>query len=304
MLLQCGNDPGQLRDLWQDYWKEFRGLQGTEFKAREFVPDAILESPVEYLFACLGVLRRCIAWEVQAEHSWHQYGRNRYENRGQIATYTSGNRYAPSIARCDIERMKDIYRNYAREREGPEISETFNQYLEELSYFEIVKTFSDKKFVVGNLKNIGDRREIIYNYCVRHDDYEAIFAHIDALFLDLLDDPLLPPWEFLNRVFRIQYWFIHIMPFYRGSLAVMNLFRYAMTAYYNHRARIWDRPLLPIVPTRKDYFPDLEALLNCLTEDDFVAGSMTEYYCVSFAVLCGDAGPVTNEDPEDPYVTP
>ena len=66
----------------------------------------------------------------------------------------------------------------------------------------------------------------------------------------------------------------------------MSFFRFIMTAYYNYRANGIGRPLLPIAPPLMDYFPDLEALFCCSTEDDFVDLSMTEIYCVNYTAYC------------------
>src|SRR5690606_30717237 len=110
-------------------------------------------------FSCLGVLRRTIAWSVNTEYDWPHYGLNRYLSCVRIATPTFGNRYAPSIRRCDINGMKSIYRQYALEREGKDVSEVYKQYLESIDYFEIIKTFDNRKICFGILKNISRESE-------------------------------------------------------------------------------------------------------------------------------------------------
>jgi hypothetical protein len=124
---------------------------------------------------------------------------------------------------------------------------------------------------------------MLLNGKITYDQYIVIYIHMGSLFAELCRPELLPAREYLCRIFRIQYWFIHIMPFYRGSLAAMNMFRYVMTAYYNARALTEERPPLPIVPARFNYFPDLEALFSYRNEDDFAEASLRLIYCVDYS---------------------
>ncbi len=108
---------------------------------------------------------------------------------------------------------------------------------------------------------------------------------MNTLFLTLFGEELLPAGEFLSQVFRIQFWFIHVMPFigFGGSDEFFPLHhdRLLQLSRQRHRPAV-----APIAPPLMDYFPDLEALFCCSTEDDFVDLSMTEIYCVNYTAYC------------------
>src|SRR5690606_15440308 len=152
---------------------------------------------------------------------------------------------------------------------------------DEPSYF-ITRNFYDQTCPVGCLT-----KGVLVNWMTPPDCYEAIFTHMDELFTSITGPALPDARTFLERVFEVQYWYIHIMPCERGSLAVMNMFRYAMLAYYNRRQHDETR-WLPLAPNRTNVYPDLEALLLRDTLANFIEASMRELYCVDYNKYCDD----------------
>lgn len=142
--------------------------------------------------------------------------------------------------------------------------------------YAITRDFNNKIIPFGCLT-----KGVLINWLVAQDDYETLFLHMNDLFLSITGPKLPRREEFLRAMFEIQYWYIHIMPCERGSLAVMNLFRYAMLAYYNRR-KINRAKWFPMAPNRVDVYPDLEALILRKNLDDFIKASIHKLYCVDY----------------------
>lgn len=265
-------------------------------------------SQSETFFSYIAVFRYLMAATAgKRESAWENFGLNRYRNYEALYTPLDAPRYLPSVERFKADRrlldafiqsMKDEYDEQQRARYEQDSDDSddadsnplspaereeirnfrFSQY-EQASSFPITKVLRGR--LIQSIGTYKDTPELI-NSCVSEEDYGFLFGEMDRDFARLLAPELLSAQTFLETLFAIQYLFIHVMPYHRGSYAVMGLYRHAMIAYYNHRARVLGRRLLPVVPTRRDYFPDLEALLCCVTEDEFIAASLSTYYCVDY----------------------
>lgn len=279
VLLRCNGNPNKLDKAFKRNLHTYKEKYG-EISDRPALMNvlAVLTpemSPTEIFFSYIAFYRHLMALTVPCKNQLQKeeqesFGVNRYslQPKENLSTPLTPPRYQPSVQRF---------------KECPLHQQYVQLGLGETSF--IIK----KQCGNRGIENIAEIRdyEVLLNYCISEDDYNYIYETIDPLFAGLIGDELLTPTDFLSRVFRIQYWFIHIMPYLGGSLAVMQIFRHTMIAYYNYRAQELNRQLLPIVPARTDYFPDLEALLCCATEQEFVDGSMTNYYCVNFTAYLG-----------------
>lgn len=140
--------------------------------------------------------------------------------------------------------------------------------------------FKEQKIDCNAITPVG----MLYNgYVVQ---FREIYQHMNMLFQEIVTGSLPPARMFLRRVFEIQYWFIWLMPYSRGSLAVMNMFRYVMLAYYNRRQPDGTRRL-PLAPSSPGIYPDLYALMMCGSPEEFIELSMSTLYCVNYHQYCG-----------------
>lgn len=269
----------------------------SESSVEDVFSTRLNNSPAELLMSCFALYRRLLATHSRTE-ACADFGALRYgkESTGRLATPLDAPRYQPSVERCSAGAAFEGYveLSLALERESMEndpfgIDYPEDEIIERLAKLEeIYRDKPDSFELIRRLDNTSisfgkvDNSIYLENFRITDEHYELVYGEIDSLLLGLLDDILPDPAAFLDSVFRLQYWFIHIMPFWRGSAAIMNWVRYVMTAYYNHRAQEDDRAPLPTVPSRAGFFPDLEALLCCPTPDDFVEKSMTEIYCADY----------------------
>lgn len=264
----------------------------------------VTDLPLELFFAYIGYFRHLLAAaSPQREEKWDDYGATRYGDFDEetLPTSLKPERYHDSVTRGRTgTTVQDCILNAKAKRksglkvklDGGKISQ--NKYLELIGSIDqdntiphkidIIKVFNGDSICFGKIEGFA----MMLNGKISRDQYIAIYSHMDGLFAELCGPELLPAREYLCHVFRIQYWFIHIMPFYRGSLAAMNMFRYVMTAYYNARGLNHGRPPLPVVPARFNYFPDLEALFCYRNEYDFAEGSLRLIYCVDYDNLSTD----------------
>jgi len=258
------------------------------------------DSPAELFFSYIGFCRQVLAFCAAPDSPDRQdFGRPRYRPHDRAGLYTplTAPRYLPSIERarsgealatykelCKADRLAEFEDESSEDRPSPEIQAYYLSQYDDLDYFEIVRTIEDHTIRFGKVV----RYEDLENYSISEDEYRVVYSEIDRNFALLMAPDLPGVRQFLDAVFRVQYWFIMITPFHRGSAAAMGLFRHAMTAWYNYRIRGTSLHRLPIAPSRPGYQPDLEALLCCLTAEDFVTLSMDGLYCVNYNAYCDD----------------
>jgi hypothetical protein len=257
-------------------------------------------SPAELFFSYIGFCRQVLACCAAPDNRDNQdFGRPRYLSHDRAGLYTpltaprylpsmerarSGNALATYIEQCKAERLADFEDESSEDRPSPEIQAYYLSQYDDMDYFEIVRTIEDHTIRFGKVVRFED----LENYTISEDEYRVVYDEIDRYFALLMAPDLPDVRQFLDAVFRVQYWFIMITPFHRGSAAAMGLFRHAMTAWYNYRIRGTNLRPLPVVPSRPGFHPDLEALLCCLTADDFVSHSMAGLYCVDYNAYCDD----------------
>lgn len=282
LLVECGGHPEQLTSAFQSYLKGYEagerpfGLAvtpsvenpddpGQEIDLRNVIENFTLTS-CEQLFAFLGFHRQAMAWHAK--------------DRTVDPALFGKNRYTPRYGGKPEERT--LFTNL------------FNQ------PYDVTWEKYKSKNKRGNMDRIvscmmdGETIECgsivdgtLYNGYVTSAQYITLYTRMDGLFCFILGPDLPLAGEFLRRLFEIQYWFIHIMPYYRGSLAVMNIFRYVMLAFYN-RKQTDETKRLPLAPNRRDVFPDLHALLFCKSAEDFIEASFKKLYCVDYNAYCVD----------------
>lgn len=312
ILANINNNPQDLPTAFAPCWEELLAARkdGRHALNTDDIQNTILAcvgtTPVEKFFAYIAYFRHLLAAAApMREETWHNFGANRYLDGGAednecfdtpLDTPLEPDRYQPSVDRGKDGAARQDYLADIREklvsglRQALENHKLSQREFEEkiraqeeknraLTSFDIAKVFGGQKVLFARISKWTK----LLNLRVPEETYINIYDYMNNLFETFFTPQLMPAQKWLETIFRIQFWFIHIMPYRRGSLAVMNMFRYAMTAYYNYRALKLGRAPLPIAPARIGYFPDLEALLCCRTEGDFTIGSCTTYYCVDFS---------------------
>lgn len=279
LLVRCGYNADDIGPAFQTnrvaYAKKPQGLKhlDPDWTETRVLSTKLSKNTAELFFSYIGLYRHIMAaMSPKREDDWNHYGANRFldPHNEHIKTPLAMPRYAPSVERY---KQSALYKKVADDiPDGPDNTHIpvlkRSPGLPDICYFEL--SCGNGYWELWNLQILGWQ-------------YELTYREIDTLFRELLTEHLKAAKDFLTIVFKIQYWFIHIMPYHRGSAAGMNLIRYIFTAYYNYRVRGTDRPPLPVVPSKRGYFPDLEALLTCMTPEEFVEKSMTEIYCVDFS---------------------
>lgn len=280
VLWACNGNMTVLPDQFAHYWRGYdqderpHGLY-TTYLSIVFDLKAVLwtytGSPCELFFSYLACHRHLIAQEAipDDEAKTGPFGRNRYfeyltatsnEERGKLISYLQ----------TDLN--------------NPPYLTSLNKFYDQggtNSHF-ISRDLNDLVCPFGFLT-----KGVLVNWLTPPNCYEAIFAHMNELFASITGPELPDARRFLEHVFEIQYWYIHVMPCERGSLAVMNMFRYTMLAYYNRRQPD-EAKWLPMAPNRTDIYPDLEALFLRTTMDEFIHASFQELYCVDYGAYCED----------------
>lgn len=224
------------------------------------------ETPCEYFFAYLAFHRHVIAFYAPSCKNREKFGKNRYRRH-----YDGDDQ--DTILHTDIRRdpYRPTWQTYLNRHKGKIIDRV------------LFCSFPPEKISCGSLTN-GN----VYNGCISRVGYITIYSRMNDLLTQLVvGQNLLPKREFLRAVFEIQYLFIHLMPYDRGSLAVMNVFRFVMLAYYNRRQPV-PALRLPLAPTRTDAYPDLHALILCDNLEDFIEASFRDLYCVDYNLYCDD----------------
>lgn len=307
ILIDANGDLQNLTVAFTPCWEALKaaGSKNQHKLDLDDIDTAILacvgNTPLEKFFAYIAYFRHLLAAAApKREEQWQNFGANRYLDEVDdmdppLDTPLAPDRYQPSAKRGQNGAAFQDYLVAIKEKQvaglrqalnNQRISqETFEQKLLEydrknraLTSFDICKMFGGQKITFAKV----DQWKKLLNLKITREKYVTIYDYMNNLFLSLFTPKPISARNWLETVCRIQFWFIHIMPYRRGSLAVMNMFRYVMTAYYNYLAHQRNAPMLPIVPARIAYFPDLEALFCCRTEDDFILGSLRTYYCVDF----------------------
>ncbi len=289
-----------------------------------YLEDYITDTSVEWFFVHIAYFRFILAAaSPEKSDRWKDFGKNRYtffdkslfdenfdpdsdEHVGpELITSLYNARYRASVVRgaavykpqfwyelelnaeiADLE-TRITRGELSRDQCDQEIASFKELNPEASTHYNVIRLLEGKyiKFARFFYNSSADGG-MLTNYCVKENIYEELHNYMNGLFLTLFALELPSARTVLTTIFRIQFWFIHIMPWHRGSAAGMNMIRYVLIAYYNYRAHALGRPMLPTVPSRRGYFPDLEAFLTCETEDDFVKGSFEDYYCVNYNVYC------------------
>ena len=278
ILTTCNGDLNTLPNCFDDYRKGYipdqrpHGIKALHSDA-PFILWTFTDTPCEKLFSYLAFHRHVMAMNAKGGtmENVQVFGRNRYAeclgasneqrriNNNRISTNLTNHPYLPSL-----QKFYDLGKN------------------DKGKMFLLLPTFKGERIPCGYMKN-GE----LNNMLVQDADYIKLYAHMNTLLLSIASPQLPTARKFLAAVFEIQYWYIVIMPLERGSLAVMNKFRYVMLAYYNRRQDNPERRL-PLAPNRLDIYPDLEALLLRDTVEAFVNASFAELYCVDYNAYCSD----------------
>ncbi|RIK93650.1 MAG: hypothetical protein DCC73_08760 [Proteobacteria bacterium] len=274
VLWLCDGNPALLPEKFADYWQGYEEETrpyGIRFRYLTIIYNlnqvlwTYTDSPCELFFSYLACHRHLMAMVANPDNEEYAglFGRNRYyyyltaqteeERRRQIGfleTDLKNQPYLPSLQK--------FYDSGGQDRQG----------------YRIARDVDGEVVTFGYLT-----KGVLINWLTPRRDYQYLFIHMNDL-LQSLAGPELPDCRsFLRAMFEIQYWYIHIMPCERGSFAVMNMFRYAMLAYYNRR-QPEEAKWLPIAPNRSDVYPDLEALILRKNLDDFIEASIHDLYCV------------------------
>lgn len=281
ILTACDGDLDTLSDCFDDYMRGYvPGQRPHGIKDRlysipydaPFILWTFTDTPCEKFFSYLAFHRHVMARNAKGGTMNVQvFGRNRYaeclgasvqqrrQYNNMLSTNLCSHPYLPSL-----EKFYGLGKN------------------DKGKMFLLLPTFKGERIPCGYMKN-GE----LNNMLVQDADYIKLYAHMNTLLLSIASPQLPTARKFLAAVFEIQYWYIVIMPLERGSLAVMNKFRYVMLAYYNRRQDNPERRL-PLAPNRLDIYPDLEALLLRDTVEAFVNASFAELYCVDYNAYCSD----------------
>ena len=308
VLIDTEGNLSTLTTAFEPCWANLRDAQEQDVAPlvpadiRDLVLNTLGATPVEIFFSYIGYYRHLLAAAAKPrEDRWDDFGANRYldyEPR-PLSTPLKPTRYQPSVERARSGAAFEDYKAYVESRQEEGLRQKVNDNSlsqqdfeiqmeknrarnQNLQSFKINKVFGGRSICFARV----DKWSTLFDDAVDANDYREIYQYMDDLFVTLFGEDLLPAREFLAQVFRIQFWFIHLMPFHRGSAAAMSFFRFIMTAYYNYRTNGINRPMLPIAPPLMDYFPDLEALFLCRTDDDFVALSMNGIYCIDYNAYC------------------
>lgn len=263
--------PEKFNDYWQGYDQNKRphGIRYHYLTQNDLseVLWTFTQTPCELFFSYLACHRHLMAMEANPDNKNYAkpFGRNRHYHY-LTAPPDRRNNLPFSFLETDLKNppyLTSLQKFYAN---GGEDQDSY----------AITCDFNNKIIPFGCLT-----KGVLINWLVSREDYETLFFHMNDLFLSITGQTLPGRKEFLRAMFEIQYWYIHIMPLERGSLAVMNMFRYAMLAYYNRR-KFSRAKWFPMAPNRVDVYPDLEALILRKNMDDFIEGSIRDLYCVDY----------------------
>ncbi len=276
VLYNCKKDLSDLSQRFDDYWQGYdkkerpHGIRYRYLTSAYNLKEVLwtcTNTPCELFFSYLACHRHLMAQEVnlKKDETDSPFGRNRYYR--YLTTPPDGRNNLPfSSLETDLKNppyltsLQKFYETGGQDQDS----------------YAITRDFYNKIIPFGCLT-----KGVLTNWLVSQEDYETLFHHMNDLFLSITRPKLPRREEFLRAMFEIQYWYIHIMPCERGSLAVMNMFRYAMLAYYNRR-KINRAKWFPMAPNRVDVYPDLEALILRKNMDDFIGASIHDLYCVDY----------------------
>lgn len=278
ILYKCKGDPTVLPEKFAGYWQGYdkknwpHGIRYHYLTSAYDLTEVLwtyTQTPCELFFSYLACHRHLMAQEANRdnENKARPFGCNRYYR--YLTADPDERRNLPfSLLETDLKSQPYL----------PSLHKFYKNGGQDHDPYAITRNFDDNLIPFGCLTE-----GVLTNWLVSQEDYKSLFLHMNYLFKSITAPERPARQTFLRAVFEIQYWYIHIMPCERGSLAVMNMFRYAMLAYYNRRQPNkykW----LPIAPNRSDIYPDLEALILRINMDDFINASIRELYCVDYSV--------------------
>lgn len=278
VLYKCKEGLTDLPEKFDDYWQGYDKKKRPHSIHYHYLTTCNLtevlwtytQTPCELFFSYLACHRHLMAKEANQKNEYkaRPFGRNRHYHYFTVSPDELRSLQL-SLLETDLKNQPYL----------PSLQKFYDGGGQDQDPHIISRDLGNSQIMFGSLT-----RGVLANWLTSKDDYETLFAHMNTLFLAITGTTLPGREAFLRAVFEIQYWYMHIMPCERGSLAVMNLFRYTMLTYYNRR-KPNKAKWLPLAPNRIDIYPDLEMLFIRPTLESFIDASMNELYCVNYQAL-------------------
>ncbi len=272
LLMECDHNPGLFSQKSLNYVASLHREPENE-EPEQIFPDTaqnhclqnISDTTFEAFLGVVALHRHMIGAED------HGFGINRY-----ISAYKTSEIPSSHTVLSELRLTTHL---------GTRYLPVLTRYLERRNIEDpsaLARTSLDKKFGSYGVEDVGIMEgENIHHHLVDKQDYVMLMRHMDRLFTRLISEDMSTRY-YLDAVFEIQYWFIHISPYQRGSLSVMDQILYIFITYYNRQAAITGKPMLPLAPNRLDIIPGLEALLHYQNVENFKAASAERLYCVDY----------------------